>query len=404
MKSRFFLLGTNKSSYSKRFVSEIKYLFRDCINDDGDVQTFDDITKATTSIAKAVTDTHTIVFIASEDKFCETKKMLSKAFGFELNCDSELLEKACDAFGKDPSEEDYEFSVKHAFIPPQSRYFTLDDGAYTGFSVANGNQTIILLPFIKDRTMFLLTSQVIPYLNATYHISINPGKLKDYNTERLSEVLRDGEIKLAVAGTNTASFFKEYIESCEKLGDAVSISPITEKRGNMQPVDYVVNLSVAASELLGCRYGIAMSNAFYTGDSPDSEKVVYLAVTNERETAVRELHSFKGEDIPAFLARCSGDFCVFIADIIANDGDYEDDRSTREKAAVKRYKIAIIAVSAIIAVCALFSGIYFAVHHYSPSDWISGVTEMIFPAGNPFAELFDFGNGENLGAEAVFQD
>ena len=69
-------------------------------------------------------------------------------------------------------------------------------------------------------------------------------------------------------------------------------------------------------------YPVAMSNAFYTGESPESEKIVYLAVTNERETAVREIHSFSDEDIPQFLARCSGDFCVFISDIIDNDDEY----------------------------------------------------------------------------------
>lgn len=388
MKIRFFLLGTQEHSSAKRLESDLKYVFSDYLTDNGDIQTFDDIKKATNSIAKAISDTHAVVFIAEHSKFAATKLMLSKAFGFELNCDVSLLQKACESFGKDPEEEDYEFSVTHAFVPVQSRLFVLEDGKYAGFSVANGNQTIILLPFEKDRTSFLMSSQVIPYLNATYHISIDIAGLKKYNAEKLADILEERDIKIAVAGTNTASFFKEYVSVNEKLTDRTEISPITEKRGSMQPIDYVVNLSVAASELLSCRYGVAMSNAFYTGDSPDSEKIVYLAVTNERETAVRELHSYEGEDIPAFLARCSGDLCVFITDIIENDDDYAEDRSLREKAALKRYKTAIIAVAALILAAIVFCVSYFAVHDYSISQWGNSVIEYIFPGGNPFEGLF----------------
>jgi len=388
MKIRFFLLGTQEHSSAKRLESDLKYVFSDYLTDNGDIQTFDDIKKATNSIAKAISDTHAVVFIAEHSKFATTKLMLSKAFGFELNCDVSLLQKACESFGKDPEEEDYEFSVTHAFVPVQSRLFVLEDGKYAGFSVANGNQTIILLPFEKDRTSFLMSSQVIPYLNATYHISIDITGLKKYNAEKLADILEERDIRIAVAGTNTASFFKEYVSVNEKLTDRTEISPITEKRGNMQPIDYVVNLSVAASELLSCRYGVAMSNAFYTGDSPDSEKIVYLAVTNERETAVRELHSYEGEDIPAFLARCSGDLCVFITDIIENDDDYAEDRSLREKAALKRYKTAIIAVAALILAAIVFCVSYFAVHDYSISQWGNSVIEYIFPGGNPFEGLF----------------
>lgn len=388
MRIKFFLLGTEKHSSAKRLESDLKYVFSDYLTDNGDVQSFDDIKKATNSIAKAISDTHAVVFIAEKESFSATKLMLSKAFGFDLSCDVNLLQRACESFGKSSDTEDYEFSVTHAFVPPQSRTFVLEDGRYAGFSVANGNQTIILLPFEKDRTSYLLTSQVIPYINATYHISVDVAGLKRHNTQMLADILEERNMKIAVAGTNTASFFKEYISTNEKLASRTGISPITEKRGNMQPVDYVVNLSVAASELLACRYGVAISNAFYTGDSPDSEKIVYLAVTNERETAVREIHSFEGEDIPAFLARCSGDLCVFIADIIDNDDDYAQDKNIREKAAVKRYKTAIITVASLIVAALLFCLVYFTVHDYSLGQWGSNAIEFIFPGGNPFEGMF----------------
>lgn len=388
MKIRFYLLGTQNHGSAPRMETELKYVFSDYLDGNGGVQSFADMKEATTDIAKAVSDTHVLVFIADTSIFGNTKLMLSKAFGFELSCDTNFLQSACESFEKDPEEEDYEFSVTHAFVPSNSRSFVLSDGKYAGFSVASGNQTIVLLPYDKGRTQVLLATQVIPYLNASYHVSADIGKLKKFNTELLLSALEKGSTKIAVANTNTAAFFKEYVGTDERISDFVSVSPVTEKRGDMQPVDYIVNLSIAAAELLSCRYGVAMSNAFYTGDSPESEKIVYLAVSNERETAVREIHSFKGEEIGVFLSRCSGDLCRFIGDVIANDEDYTLDNSVREKAAIKRYKTALISVSAVIVALIAFCVAYFSVNDYSLSQWYDSFVEWVFPAGNPFEDLF----------------
>ena len=389
MKIRFFLLGTEKHSSSERFTAELKEIFSDNLSDNGDVASYSSMKDATTDIAKAVEEAHTLVFIAECSQFGSVKQMLSKAFGFELTCDSTLLERACEEMQKNRDDEDYDFSVTHAFIAPNSRVFVLDDGLYAGFSVANGNQTIILLPYERERTSVLLSSQVIPYLNASYHTEIDSAAVKKYYSGKLFEVLEEKNEKIAVANTSTASFFKEYISAEEKLSECVSFSPISEKRGDMAPVDYIVNLSVVASEFMNCRYGIAVSNAYYTGDSPESEKIVYLAVSNERETAVREIHSFKGEDIPSFLSRCCADLCVFIGDVIADDEAAQADYSVREKAAAKRYKAAISVVAAAIVAVAVFAFSYFYAHNYSISTWAENFMEWVFPAGNPFEGMFD---------------
>ncbi len=389
MKIRFFLLGTEKHSSSERFKAELKELFSDCLSDNGDVASFENMKEATTEIAKAVEEVHTLVFVADCEQFGAVKQMLSKAFGFEITCDSALLERACAQLDKDTAEEDYGFSVTHAFICPNSRVFVLDDGLYAGFSVANGNQTIILLPYEKERTSVLFTSQVVPYLNASYHTSIDNSSLKKYYAQRFYEALSSKNTSVAVAKTSTADFFKEYTAADERLEELIKYSPLAEKRGDMSPVDYVVNLSVVASEFMNCRYGVAISSAYYTGDSPESEKIVYLAVTNERETSVREIHSFKGEDIPSFLSRCCGDLCVFVEDILCGDELVEEDYSLREKAAVKRYKISIAAAAAAILALTVFIFSYFYSHNYSIVTWAENFIEWIFPAGNPFEGMFD---------------
>ena len=381
---------------------ELRILFSDHIADDTDIQHAESVKDASTEIAKAVADSHALVFISDVKQYSATKLMLGKAFGFELGCDRALLEKACKTMEKDVSEEDYEFSVAHAFTGKNSRAFVLGDGLYAGFSVANGNQTIIILPYEKDRTSVLMSTQVIPYLNSSYKTSITTESLRKHNAGKLYDVLESHDAQIAVAGTNTATFLKEYLSIDERLADKVQVSPLAEKRGNLQPVDYVVNLSITASEFLGCRYSVAVSNAFYTGESPESEKIVYLAVSNERETAVREIHSFEGEEISGFLARCCADLCAFIADVIDGDDGFDSDMKTRENAAVKRYRIAIASVAAAIVAVIVFCVAYFGANDYSVSQWYDGFMEWVFPAGDPFKDLFGSDvPGENETTEAA---
>lgn len=389
MKTGFFILAKENSGAVDRLVSEIKCVFSDYLNDDGDVMLFSGIKEATADIAKAVENTHALVFIAATEDFGNTKSMLSKAFGFPLKCDEELAGKLCETLGVQREEIEESALVTHAFMPENARKFVLEDGMYGGFSVVNGNQTVILLPLESVRTSVLLFSKVAPYLNSVYHISASIEKLKEYNCIRLNEQLERFNVRLAVAHTNTATFFKEYTDSCEALADKLSFSEIAEKRGDMQPVDYVVNLSITACELLNCPYAVAISNAFYTDSESDSEKVVYLAVTNDRETSVREIHSLKGEEISDFLTRCCNDLCYFVSDVLQNDNSYDRDLQIREKAAVKRYKKALITVASLIAAAAVFCGVYFAVNDYTISQWGTDFIDWVFPAGNPFAGFFD---------------
>ena len=389
MKIKIFLLGTENHASASRTEEELKQIFASRLSDNGDIQSFDTIRDATTDIAKAVTESHALIFIADPEQYATTKRMLAKAFGFSLSCDTALLEKACAALGKDKEEEDSDFAAAHAFVPRNAKTFVLSDGLLAGFSVANGNQTIILLPLEKARTTVLIGSQVVPYLNASYHESIDADALRKYNGDKLYEALSYHNASLAVSGTNTAGFLKDYLGLEERPEGRVLISPLDEKRGSLQPVDYVVNLAITAAELMSCPYGVAISNAFYTGDSPESEKIVYLAVSNERETAVREIRSLPGEEVSAFLSRCCGDLCVFVCDVIADDTVFKTDVKTRESAAVRRYKIAIAAASAVLVALIVFIAVYFTANSYSIGTWYDNFMEWVFPAGNPLDDLFE---------------
>ena len=399
MKIRVFLLGTENKSATVRFEDELRQLFAANISEENGVGYFDTLRDATSEIADAVTDSHALIFMADTEQYVTAKRMLAKAFRFQLSCDSTLLEKACKTMEKDTAEPDSDFAVAHAFVPKNAKTFVLGDGLYSGFAVASGNQTIILLPLEKGRATVLLSSQVVPYLNTAYHESISTDALKKYNADLLFRALDRHSATMAVAGTNTADFLKEYLSCDERLNDMVVVSPVAEKRGELQPVDYVVNLSITASELMSCPYSVAVSNAFYTGDSPESEKIVYLAVTNDRETAVREIHSMAGEDISVFLERCCGDLCAFVSDCVADDIVFRKDVNKREKAAVKRYKIAIAVVAALIVALGAFVGTYFVSNEYTLGKWYDSFVEMVFPAGNPLDAVFGTTETETTTAE-----
>ena len=64
MKIRFFLLGIEAHSSFSRFDGELKQLFADFIEDNGEVSAFSGMKDATTEIAKAVSEAHvrTLVF------------------------------------------------------------------------------------------------------------------------------------------------------------------------------------------------------------------------------------------------------------------------------------------------------------------------------------------------------
>lgn len=381
MKIRIFLLRTENSGSAKRTEGELRFVFKNYLADENGVEAFSSVDEAAVSVAKAFTDSHAVLFLAEPAKYAQTKRVLAKALSFELKNHSELLLKACDSAGM-PMDENSEFAFTHAYLPDAARIFTSADSLYNGFSVASGNQTIILMPLERGRTDTMLTSQVVPYLNAAYHIAVDVRALRTYNTAGLSALCAEKDLGIAIAATNTAAYFKDYISADPALSERVSLGRKAEPRGAAAPVDYVVNLSIAALEFCNTEYGAAMSNAFYTGDSPEGEKLVYLAVTNERETAVRTVRSVPGEDIPSLLTRCCSDLTVFLSDVIENDEERRIFADEKAEKTARKYKIAGIVTSALIVCVAVFGLLFFRANDYSLKTWYQNAKSFLFPGTN----------------------
>ena len=373
MKTRLFILCSDAAKSEQGYDEILQRTFADVLTDNDAIEHYSSLKDATVSIGKAFSDSDTVMFFAEINKLAETKEILCKALGLNLVVDETLLSGALKSAS--PTELDSAFfNVCHAGIAEGSKVFALKDSLFAGFSCKRGRQTVLLLPFSGERTRVLLISQVIPYLNSEMGVRLPTAPLQFYYAEQLNVSASRENVKIAVAGTKTAEVFLRYLSYSPNLPERIVTTSKAEKRGNTPPNQYVVNLSITAAEFLGLPYGVAMSNAYYVGDDPDSPKTVYIAVTNDSETTVRELHSFYGESTGDFLFRCCSELCKLLSRIIDADAGLTDKMPAdvveeKEKKTAGRYKGAIAFVIILILLAGAAGGWYFHSHGYTLQDW-----------------------------------
>ena len=382
MNIRIFLLRSEQNRYAERLAPELRCIFADHLASEDSVSGFASLDEAAEQLRGAFADSHAILLMAEPEKYADTKKKLAASIGLPLHCDRKMYERStetCRSLADDKSE----FAVTHAYFPENARMFVSADWLYSGFAVTSGNQTVILMPLERGRTEVMLGGSVIPTLNASYLIHLDMKALRAYHAERLSAVCQSNDVRIAVAGTNAADYFREYIASAAELGDRVVFSEKAEKRGSLAPADYVVNLSITAAEFFGASYGVAISNAFYSGNDLTAEKVIYLAITNEHETALREIKSVPGEDIPTLLSRCCGDLCTFLADIAGTDTQKRLADQENKRSLVSHYRRTIAIVAVILIALGAFCGVYFKMHGYTLQTWLADAWSVVFPGSKP---------------------
>ena len=374
MKTRIFILGSDPTAQDKSFDEILQRTFSEVLTDNAAIEHFISLKDATVSIGKAFSDSDTVMFLASLSRLPETKEILCKALGLNLVTDEALLSDAMKSASQKEMDSAY-FNTCHAGIAEGSHVFTLKDALYSGFACRRGRQTVVLLPYSEDRTRVLLASKVIPYLNEEFGTQIPTAPMQFYYAEQLNISAARENVKIALAGTKTAEVFLRYLSYSKELSGRVIAASKAEQRGNTPPNEYVVNLSITAAEFLGLPYGVAMSNAFYVGDDPDAKKTVYIAVTNEEETTVRELHSFYGENTGDFLFRCCAELCKLLSRIIDGDaGMMEKLPAAKQKEKTKkktnRLKGWIVFVALLIAAAVAAGGWYFHAHSYTLQRWM----------------------------------
>lgn len=369
MKLKVFIIGSEPSGTVFSLEEQIRYIFSNFLAEKDGVESFATVRDAIDSISRAFADSQAVIFLVADDVYSYTKLTISKAFGFDMKVNQSILASAMKTCNiKNAADDDFSFC--HAGIPDGARGFVLEDGLYAGFASVSGDQTVIFLPAESERTQVLLSMQVIPFINAKYHINADMDGLKRLRAGYLADICKKTDKTIAVSCTNTASFLMDYMAYSADLQQYVKLSSRAEKRGALPPSDYVVNLSITAAELMGTPYGIAMSNAFYNDDDADGEKIVYMAVTNDAQTVVREIHSLHNEDIPAFLERCCADLCLFVAGIMEKDAGLVREEKKTDKSSKKAGGLIAALICAIVLLAA-FCGYYFHANGYTLNDWFN---------------------------------
>ena len=374
MKARIFILGRDPGAQDKSFDEILQRTFAQVLTDNAAIEHFSSLKDATVSIGKAFSDSDVVMFLSETDRLAETKEILCKALGMNLITDEELLAAALKSASPKELDSAY-FNLCHAGVVEGSTVFALKDALYSGFACKRGRQTVVLLPYSEDRTRVLLASRVIPYLNEELGAQIPTAPMQFYYAEQLNLSAARDNVKIALAGTKTAEVFLRYLSYSPDLPGRVITASKAEQRGNTPPNEYVVNLSITAAEFLGLPYGIAMSNAYYVGDDPEGKKTVYIAVTNDAETTVRELHSFYGESTGDFLFRCCAELCKLLSRIIDGDAGLMEKLPAavqKEKTKKKTNKLKgwIVFVALLIVAAVAAGGWYFHAHGYTLQRWM----------------------------------
>lgn len=369
IKIRTVVLGVNYESADKEFDEALYNVFGSYFPDNEAVSYFSTLKEATSTISKAFTDSDIVMFLMAQDSYGEEKRMLCKAMGLKFETDAVIKDAAVrSADGNMFTNENFENA--HCRLPKNAHSFVLQDGLYAGFALAKGAQTIVVLPYGSIRTSLLIEKQVVPYLKEQYGINIDASAIMSRGRNELDEAIGDSGLKIAVAGTNTAALFKEYTGAVERLSNSVLLSGHTEERKDIAPNDYVVSLSITAAELMHTPYGIAISNAFYSGETADSEKTVYMAVTNDNSTVVREVYSKPYEEVSDFLTRCCSEMCLLLKEIIENDVDTDNKGGVVRKKRGLGGLWASVILSAVLLVGVVFYGTtVFHDNNYSFKKW-----------------------------------
>ena len=377
MRIRLFVLGTDGSVKDGLFDTMLRKTFSEQLGEEGNIEYYASVKDAAGSIRSAFSDTQSVWFFAAPENYGSIKKIIARAFGIRLAENKAALEKAM-RFAPELIKTDPQFSDTHVKLPENGKAFVSSDGQYSGFASVRGEQSIVFLPYSADRACPLLGAQVIPFINSVYGISIPTVYAEHIYALPLHDVMEKENVNIALALTKTADLFCDYISVSELLPKFITKTPRSEERGNMRPSEYVVNLSIAAAELQGVPYGIVMSNAYYMDENSKEHLTVFMAVTNDKQTTVREVKSYAWESSSDFMQRCCAELCKLLTDIISEDRGYNKMTAPDEPKKVQKYRTLIAIVGAAIILLCIAGGVIFTSNSYSLQDWMHNHFPAIF--------------------------
>lgn len=352
---KILVFGTQWNNKAEKIGDELRYMLKGYLQPGKEIAFYESMSEALPEFYARFQGTDVIFLLADPSIYAQTKKMLSDALRLRLQAEAAYVVSARKRLGDfDVNSEEM---LAHCMVPEGKQSFCMDDGLYSGFAATAGKQNMILLPFEKERTVRMLGEQVFPYLNHFYDISLDIHASERYHANLLAQLLEEKESMIAVSGTKTSVFLRGIAEQDPVLASLLRFTPSAESIGNLQPVEYAVNLSIAASELEDCPYGAAITNAYYTGNDMSAPKKVFIAFTDEDDSAVREITSFPDETVELFLNRCALELIEFAIERIT-DAEEKTQEEEAPKAFVSRSTMTVLtsiaAVGAVLCVLVSF--------------------------------------------------
>lgn len=376
--------GARWNSTTARLGEVLRFMFKGYLPKGKEIAYYESVTEALPEFSTRFQGTHTVLLLADTSDYAHIKSLLAKALHLQLKSSPEIARNTRNTIGDFLSGSDE--MIAHCAVPADKKVFCLGDGLYAGFAVTAGQQNLILLPHNIDRTVTLLNQQVIPYLNAFYGCNLPTDASRNYYAGQLCALLCEHDEKMGVSGTKTSVFIRNAAEKIPGMLPMLRFTPSAETRGNLHPVDYAANLSIAACELEGNPYGAAMTSAFFTGAeaTADTEKCVYLAFTDDNDTSVREVHSLTGEEVSDFLNRCTEELFKFALEKVnAMHSTVQTQAREAKKPSVSRSKIALLTIITVLAFAASVAASYFVTNHYlqqqNAPDPETGISDTVSP-------------------------
>lgn len=362
LKFKILTFGVRWNSDAKQLGDVLRYVFNGFLSPGKEIAYYESVTEALPEFSTRFQGTHTVLLLADTSDYAHIKSLLAKALHLQLQSLPEIAKNTRNTIGDFLSGSDE--MIAHCAVPPDKKIFCLGDGLYAGFAVTSGQQNLILLPHHKDRTVTLLNQQVIPYLNAFYGCRIQTDASCRFYAGKLCEELQAYDETMGVSGTKTSVFIRNAAQKIPALLPMLRFTPSAETRGNLPPVEYAANLSIAACELEGNPYGAAMTSAFFTGSeaTTQTEKSVYIAFTDDDDTDVREIRSLKGEEISEYLNRCTEELFKFALERVTamHKQDTLNEEDEEHVSVFTPGKKVLLAVLTLLAMAAGFVASYFA--------------------------------------------
>ena len=375
MKVRIFVLGMPRDETTATFDRMLERTFASVLEQPSDLIYHETIKDAIADVSRAFTDCDAVLFFSERSVFAQVKSVLSKALRLTLQTDEKLLRTATLAAPDAAAEPD--FAVRNAGLPEGGEPFALSDALYSGFGVHKGRQSVIVLPAGVERTGILLAQQAIPYLNRMHGETLPTEYAEFVYAFALQDKIEGTDTAIALSDSNTAALIRRYLSHTPALNACTQTAAKAEKRGNLPPDEYIVNLSITAAEFLKAPYGVAMTNAFYSGENAEGERVVYLSVTSETENTVREVTSFYGESTPDLMNRCCGELCALVAQVMDVEAGVLQKEPVKQKKK-GRAAFAVVLILLLLLLCGVvaYGWYFFSRNGYSLGEWLGAY----FPA------------------------